>query len=126
MKDKSFENNQIINQEVSQIYENKLSYNNIMFDCIIKKENLQNINLLLFSADDIYEKILKREDESENSKLYIDLIILNSKNMHLNIENILEDEVTLRINIYEESKRTSAIYIYLRKVKKIGKDAILD
>ena len=126
MKDKSFENNQIINQEVSPIYENKLSYNNIMFDCIIKKENLQNINLLLISADDIYEKILKREDESENSKLYIDLIILNSKNMHLNIENILEDEATLRINIYEESKRTSAIYIYLRKVKKIGKDAILD
>ena len=129
MKDKSFENNQIKNQEVSLIYESKLPFKNITFDCIIKKENIQNINLLLFSADVIYEKILKKEDENKNSKLYFDLIVLNSKNLIINIENIIEDEATLRINIYEESKMTSAIYIYLVKVKKekkIGRDAILD
>ena len=124
-----FEYDQFINQEVHTIYENKLTFNNIIFNCIIKKETLQNINFVLFSTNDKYEKNLDREKESKNSKFYFDLISQNSNALNVNIENLFENEATLRINICERDKITSAIYIYLQKSKqetKIGKDKILD
>ena len=95
-----FENNQIINQEVHIIYENRLTFNNILFNCIIKKEALQNINFVLFSTNDKYKKNLEREKESKNSKFYFDLISQNSNALTVNIENIFENEATLKINIY--------------------------
>ena len=119
MNDKVFENNDNLpNQENTIIYEDKLFFNNNIFNCIIKNEKLKNINFLLFSNDVKYEKNLNRENENQNSILYFDLIINNINNLNIIIDNIIKDEIILRINIIEDKKISSSIYIYMKSVDK--------
>ena len=130
MNDKVFENNDnLSNQENTIIYEDKLFFNNNIFNCIIKNEMLKNINFLLFSNDVKYEKNLNRENENQNSILYFDLIINNVNNLNIIIDNIIKDEITLRINIIEDKKISSSLYIYMKSVDKktkVGREKILD